>query len=180
MFTKEQEIMWQETVKRNAESMGQSSIFAQIWNPDGEHEALYCMQLGLAIMMNKPVHLLVPKGRELPENMRRLARSIVEFDGKEDMERATALLVQRAGLDFPNNETGDLAYEKRYAHCSKESNSDLEEKYGFPDLQYVNYEVETLVEINKKTGANRVVGCNGEMLSGTKYKIGPKGELDVI
>lgn len=177
MFTKEEEAQWQESVRRNAEAMGQSSIFAQIWNPDGEHEALYCMQLGLAIMLNKPVHLLVPKGRVVPENMRRLARSIVEFEGKEDMERATSLLVQRAGLDIPNNE--DLAYERRYAHCGKESNSDLEEKYGFSALKYVNYEVETLIEINRKTGAHRVVGCNGEMLSGIRYKVSPLGELDV-
>lgn len=60
-------------------------------------------------------------------------------------------------------------YEKRYLHTSKEDNWDMEEKYGFRDLVYMNYEVEVLVEIDTETGDYKIIGCNGQKLSDEEY-----------
>ena len=58
----------------------------------------YCMELGMALMLDKPIILVVAKGRTLPQALRRAADVVIEdvdFDHPErDQERVQWAVTQ--------------------------------------------------------------------------------------
>lgn len=46
--------------------------------------------------LSRPDYLTMPRGTPLPENVRRLARGIAEYDGVEDAPLATRRLLEQA------------------------------------------------------------------------------------
>lgn len=48
--------------------------------PDGETDIKFAVELGLSIMLDKPIIGLVRPGVKLPEHLVRVADAIVEFD----------------------------------------------------------------------------------------------------
>jgi len=66
----------------------QSAVYLGI-SPDGEPDAKFCVELGAAIMYDKPLIFLVAKDRQMPPGLRRIAHAIVEdvdFDTPEGLE----------------------------------------------------------------------------------------------
>jgi hypothetical protein len=51
----------------------------------GDPDPKLCMELGAAILFNKPIIVTVPRGREIPLSLRTIANKIVEID-VEDRE----------------------------------------------------------------------------------------------
>ena len=96
----EQEKEWRETLQRNKEALQDSAIFLQLWSDGISRDPLACLQLGLCIMIDKPIHIACPEGTVLPENMQRLARSVEYFkrDDQKDLARAAEKICKNAGL----------------------------------------------------------------------------------
>ena len=60
--------------------MEQSDIFLSLVTKNylkGDYRN--CVEIGLAVFMDKPLYLLVEAGQEIPENFKRLARAIEYF-----------------------------------------------------------------------------------------------------
>jgi hypothetical protein len=57
------------------------------------------LEIGMGVVLDKPIYLLVRRGDPVPENLRRLARAVEEFDSPEDLEFATKRLMARAVAD---------------------------------------------------------------------------------
>ncbi len=47
----------------------------------GEPDPKLCLEVGAAILFDKPILLLVPRGRRVPLALRTIANKIVELDG---------------------------------------------------------------------------------------------------
>jgi hypothetical protein len=55
------------------------------------------MQLGMAVVLDKPIYLIVKRGTPIPKNVRRLAYAIEEFDSLDDIGLTTQKLI--AGIE---------------------------------------------------------------------------------
>jgi hypothetical protein len=71
-----------------------SAIFLTIFSKDYLNEPACVMQFGLAVLLDKPVYLLARKGTDIPENVRKIARKIVEFDDETDEENMKLMVKQ--------------------------------------------------------------------------------------
>jgi hypothetical protein len=71
--------------------------FITIFNPSMWTEALCCFQLGLAVLMDKPILVLKPRNAHLPKSIQRLAFAVEEFDkgNTDSVHQATERLLQR-------------------------------------------------------------------------------------
>lgn len=59
------------------------SIFTLSIDPGEEPDAKICFEIGAAILYDKPLVLLVPKGRRIAANLKRVASVIVEGDARD-------------------------------------------------------------------------------------------------
>lgn len=57
-----------------------SSTFVSICPTNGEPDIKFAVELGLAIMMDKPIIAAIPPGTKVPEKLIRVADKIVELD----------------------------------------------------------------------------------------------------
>lgn len=69
--------------------------------PDGEADIKFALELGLSLMMDKPIILAVDRGRRVPDKLVKVADAIVEIDLKGDpaksQEAVTAALQRLIG-----------------------------------------------------------------------------------
>lgn len=58
------------------------------------------LELGLALLMDKPIALIVIKGTKIPENLKKVAKAIEVFDPDDDqgMQRAAKALMDKLGI----------------------------------------------------------------------------------
>jgi hypothetical protein len=84
----------QDALPRNREGMTGCQVFTQLWDPKLLEDPLAVLQTGLAVLLDKPMYFVVPPGMKilLPENLRRLARAVLEADigtkrGREETAR---------------------------------------------------------------------------------------------
>lgn len=69
-----------EHVRRSTLQQMQESAFVMSLVPRGETDVKFAVELGLAIMYDKPLLAVVMPGSEVPEKLRRVADEIVEAD----------------------------------------------------------------------------------------------------
>jgi hypothetical protein len=79
----------QRAIGRSIEGIDSSAMFLQLYNKNLADEPLALMQLGYALMIGKPIGVLVKKGEEVPEKLRAAADLVEEFD-PEDPQSLTA------------------------------------------------------------------------------------------
>lgn len=81
----------------SASAIKDSSVFAGIVTDGFLKEPLCALQIGLSILMDKPIILIVEKETKIPESLVRVAKLIERVDVKnpKDMDRA-----KRAIRDF--------------------------------------------------------------------------------
>lgn len=70
--------------QENLEKISQSSIFLTLFTGDMYKETIPCLQLGLAMMLDKPIIIACEKGTKIPDNMRKVATAIFEGDMRDD------------------------------------------------------------------------------------------------
>ncbi len=81
-------------VKKNAEKISKASVFVSVVSAN-YLESPYCaMQLGLAILLNKPIRLLVKEGIVLPENLVKVAEKVEYFMAADDIGLASDRLLE--------------------------------------------------------------------------------------
>jgi hypothetical protein len=76
-----------ETVRGMAES-----AFVMSLVPDGEVDVKFAVELGLAIMLGKPIVAVVMPGRKVPAGLRKVAEAVIcaDLDTEEGKKRAEA------------------------------------------------------------------------------------------
>ena len=88
-------------LRKVAESSGEgiekSKIFLSIFSKSYKEEPECALQLGIAVLLDKPIYLVVPHGVEIPENIKRLAKGFeyFEFGNEESLKAATLKLIER-------------------------------------------------------------------------------------
>jgi hypothetical protein len=85
-------------VDATARRMGESAMSLTLFTEEYGKHASELMQFALAVIMDKPLYLLVPNGRIVPEKIKKIADGIefFEFGNKESMYAATVKLMSRA------------------------------------------------------------------------------------
>lgn len=79
---------WSEHVQKNVVPMIEESAVTVSLVPTGESDIKFAVELGLSIMMDKPIIALVSPGTKIPEALARVADELVEVDIKENPEAA--------------------------------------------------------------------------------------------
>lgn len=88
---------WQEFEKEVREELipklDESAIVASI-APTGKPDVKYAVELGMSIMLDKPIVLIVKKGQKIPVRLGRVADKIIEVDFKDaaNMQRLSEQL----------------------------------------------------------------------------------------
>lgn len=93
---------WDEAaLARLHEMVADSSVFLSLFTENYKRDPTALVQLVFALMLEKPIYLLVPRGVPIPKGMRRVVDGIEEWDlgVQESLERATMRLLERARAD---------------------------------------------------------------------------------
>lgn len=69
-----------DAVQRNYELLSGTKTFCVLFNEKMLTEVIPVIQMGLAVYLDKPIVLLVPKGVTIPTNLRAMATAVEEFD----------------------------------------------------------------------------------------------------
>ena len=77
-----------------------SVFFLSIFDDPCKADVDVLIQFAYAIMLDKPIYMLVKEGSKLPENIRRLARGIEVFASPEDVTLAGKRLIERANNEL--------------------------------------------------------------------------------
>ena len=89
------EAAWAAEVKHKLVPLVQHSACYVGIARDGEPDAKFCLELGVAIMLDKPLVVVVPRGRTCPPGLRRVAHRVVEdldLGDPQDARRLQAVL----------------------------------------------------------------------------------------
>ena len=88
---------WMENL---AEKIRQATLFIQIFTDDYAKSADSMIQFTLALMLGKPIFLLVPRGAFIPEKILKVADGIAYFDPEnpEEIFAVTKRILEDAGL----------------------------------------------------------------------------------
>lgn len=65
--------------------------------PEGEPDAKFCLELGAAIMFDKPIVVVAVEGREVPPGLLRIAHHVIEADTPEEAGEKVAAYVAQQG-----------------------------------------------------------------------------------
>lgn len=69
-----------EATRRNFEGISGSRTFCVLWNEGMVDEVIPLLQMGLAVYLDKPIVVLMPKGSVLSGNVRAMATAVEEYD----------------------------------------------------------------------------------------------------
>lgn len=79
---------------KNAGKLEGTDVFLSLFT-EGYKEDYKCLaELGLAIMLDKPIALLVEKGTKVPENLKKIA-IIEEYFGEKGLKDATDRMMEK-------------------------------------------------------------------------------------
>lgn len=89
---------WQNALKRSLEGMQGSRIFMSLFTDNFKKDPKCLMQLGLAVMLDKPIYLVAPKGTVIPGNLIRMAEHIefADFSDPKNIEAASKRVMAAA------------------------------------------------------------------------------------
>ncbi|AYG02405.1 hypothetical protein [Gryllotalpicola protaetiae] len=65
--------------------------------PHGPADVKFAVELGLSIMLDKPIILTIPPGARIPDHLRRVADDIVDLGSAETGDRIKAALERLGG-----------------------------------------------------------------------------------
>jgi hypothetical protein len=83
-------------VSRTFDKVNGSHVFLALFTAAYQRSPAALMQLGMAVVLDKPLLLLVDGDTKIPENVRRLARAIEVYTSLDDMAFATERLLAKA------------------------------------------------------------------------------------
>jgi len=91
------ERMIREEADRTGDKIKSASVFLSLYSDAYKEDAMGCLQLGIAVTLDKPIFLLVPEGSSLPENLRAIAKGIEYFEASDEgsLHAATSRLLDK-------------------------------------------------------------------------------------
>lgn len=86
--------------ERSFPKIDESAHFLSLYTEGYSRDPLCMLQLGYAIVMDKPLYFLVQRGATMPKALHRVASGIEYYNknDKADLEAATTRLMKRAKL----------------------------------------------------------------------------------
>ena len=86
--------------KENFAKISDSNIFLLLFNEKMVEEVVPLIQMGLAVYLDKPIAILMPKGARLSMNLQRLGVATEEFDPEDQasFEAASMRLLQKINV----------------------------------------------------------------------------------
>ena len=98
---------WEAAVRADCLPKLRDSALTVSLAPKGDPDIKYAVELGLSIMMDKPIILIVAPGQEIPRKLRDVADAIVDVDwdnfgtngGAERIQAAIDEMMARLDLD---------------------------------------------------------------------------------
>lgn len=94
-LTNEQKKWVKDSIERNLNGMNQCRTMVSIWSGDCARDPLMVLQMGLAVMLDKPIAILCVKNTPIPENIRKLAFAIEFVDKVEDSKDAILRIMDK-------------------------------------------------------------------------------------
>jgi hypothetical protein len=97
----------QDWTRKVTRGQRESAVFLNLWSDsmatEPSSDPVPVMQLGYAMLLDKPIVILAPHGSRIPENVRRCARVIAfyDHDNMDSMHAATIRALKAAGLEVP-------------------------------------------------------------------------------
>lgn len=70
--------------KENCDGIEQSKVFISLFSKNLRSDPIPIIQLGYAIMLDKPIYLIVLDGEKVPENIKRVAMHIEYIKDRND------------------------------------------------------------------------------------------------
>lgn len=86
--------------KENKSGIEKSGVFLSLFSGNMIKDSLACLQLGIAIMLDKPIVVLADQLEQIPRNLRKIA-IVVDVIDKKNPERAfqqTKAALERADV----------------------------------------------------------------------------------
>lgn len=96
----------EEYVKQIAEGMSKSAVCLSLFTENYKHGTDSLLQFALAMMLDKPIFLLVPEGVGIPNNVRKVAEGI-EFYKEGDMKSMHDATKRLLSKQFPEKLKAD-------------------------------------------------------------------------
>ena len=87
------------------ETMDASAVVMLIFTPGYGEDLKSCAELGMAMMMDKPILVLKHKDKEMNNTLKRVARDWEEWGDEESMHTATEKLLSRNSGLFEEGRT---------------------------------------------------------------------------
>ena len=81
-------IEWETHVRENVLPKMAASALTISLVPNGKADIKYAVELGLSIMLDKPIFLVCEPGQILPDKLLRIADKVIEVDLKGDVRGA--------------------------------------------------------------------------------------------
>jgi len=94
--------LWMEQVAKSSGKQIEDSHLYMSLVTDGYKEDPKCaLELGIAILLDKPIALMVKNGTKVPENLKKVSSAISYFDpeDKADMQRASVEIMDAMGIE---------------------------------------------------------------------------------
>ena len=92
--------------KQSGEKIIDSELYISIFTKDFMDNPQCCLELGIAMMLDKPITLLVKEGTIIPENIKKVAMAVEFFKGPDDIGPASERLMQKV---FPGDSFGKIS-----------------------------------------------------------------------
>lgn len=80
-----------------------SKVFLQIYTTTIAEDPAAALQLGLAMMLDKPIYLIVLRGAELPKNIEKVAFAIDYIASEADLPEAAKRISEKCKKILLNN-----------------------------------------------------------------------------
>jgi hypothetical protein len=94
--------LFEQWARRALKGVQESATFVQLYTPtfDPAKDPAYALQLGAAILLDRPIIILAPEGATIPPKLRAIANSLQFFlpDDPASCERATRRGLEAIGL----------------------------------------------------------------------------------
>ena len=90
---KEADLWLRKAVKSSGDKIEESAMFISVVSKDFKEDPLCALQLGIALLLDKPIGIIALKGCEIPDNLAGVAKAIEIIEG-DDIQAAGERLIK--------------------------------------------------------------------------------------
>lgn len=95
-LTDEEKAWLKKAAKASKDRIKSSQVFLSIWSEGLQKDPLCALQIGLAVLMDKPIGIIAPEGQALPLSLLRVSAGVNFYrpEDPDDLERSTKALLR--------------------------------------------------------------------------------------